>query len=353
MRVATLVRRSTRHAASAIGASYRSSWRFAIENGNRRSEELVSSPIAQVDLETAPARRNDADARLFMTVAAMCSAAIALFLIGISAARHEIAAARRLGKVLALTHVCYAIPLAVFGALHIFGPRFVAPLVPRYMPWRMFWVYFVGGALIAAALSIATRTAVRWSGLLVGLMMFSFVAMIHLPGALARPHDRIIWTIVVREMSFGGGAWLLAGSAPGAWRRPHKTTLLAVGRIAVAIAAVFFGIEHFLHPMGMPGVPLQKQMPAWIPGRVVIDYATGAALLVAAGSIVLARNTRIVATCLGGWIGILVLGVCGPGLILALTEPTTAAMEGINYFADTLLFAGTILAVASASPASD
>jgi hypothetical protein len=75
-------------------------------------------------------------------------------------------------------------------------------IVPPYMPWRMFWVYSVGCALIAASLSIATRIGVRRSGLLFEIMMFLFVAMIHLPGALRHPHDRFIWTIVFREMSF-------------------------------------------------------------------------------------------------------------------------------------------------------
>jgi hypothetical protein len=222
------------------------------------------------------------------------------------------------------------------------------------MPWRSFWVYFVGCALIAASLSIATRTAVRWSGLLVGIMMFSFVAMIHLPGALARPHDRIIWTIVFREMSFGAGGWLLAGAAPDGWRGPSKAALITVGRMFVAIATILFGIEHFLYATGLPGVPLQKQMPTWVPGRVLIDYLTGAALLVTGGSTLLARKTRIVATCVGGWILLLILVIYGPVLVLALSEPgTSVKLEGINYFADTLLFAGTILALASASPKSD
>jgi uncharacterized membrane protein len=289
-----------------------------------------------------------------MTVVAMCVAAIASFLIGVIAARNEIARARGLEKIVALRYLCFAIPLAVFGALHLFGPQFVAPLVPRYMPWRTFWVYFVGGALIAASLSIATRTAVRWSGLLAGLMMFSFVAMIHFPGALARPHDRIIWTIVCREMAFGGAAWILAGTAPGGWRGSIKTALITAGRALVAIAVVLFGIEHFLHATGLPGVPLQKQMPTWIPGRVLIDYVTGVALLVTGGSTLLARKTRIVATCLGAWLLLLVLVIYGPVLVLALSEAGTGGkLEGINYFADTLLFAGTVLALASASPGSD
>ena len=288
------------------------------------------------------------------TVVAMCSAGIALFLIGVLAAKNEIAEARSLDKIVALGNVCFAIPLAVFGALHLFGPRFVMNLVPAYMPGRLFWVYSVGCALIAASLSIAAKIGVRWSGLLFGIMMFLFVAMIHLPGALAHPHDRVIWMIVFREMSFGGAGWILAGKTLDGGRGQGKSTLIAVGRVFVTTAVIVFGVEHFLHATGLPGVPLVKQMPTWIPGRVLIGYVTGAALLVAGGSILLTRNTRTVATCVGGWILLMVLVIYGPVLIVALSTPGTAVkVEGINYFADTLLFAGAILALASAMPRSD
>jgi len=288
------------------------------------------------------------------TAVAMCFTGIVLFLIGVLAAKKEIAGARGLDKIVALANLCFAIPLAVFGALHLFGQRFIIPIVPVYMPWRLFWVYSIGCALIAASLSIATNIAVRWSGLLFGIMMFMFVAMIHFPGALRQPQDRIIWTIVFREMSFGGAAWILAGSAINGWSGPVKNTLVTVGRVFVTIALIVFGVEHFLHPTGLPGVPLQKQMPAWVPGQVLIDYVTGAALLVAGGSILLNRKTRTVTTCLGGWILLMVLVIYGPVLIVALSDPGIGVeVEGINYFADTLLFAGVILAVARSTPRSD
>ncbi len=281
------------------------------------------------------------------TVVAMCSAGIALFLIGVSAAKDDIAKARGLDRIVALSNLCFAIPLAVFGALHLFGPRFVIEIVPEFMPWHLFWAYFVGCALIAASLSIATKIGVHWSGLLFGIMMFLFVGMIHLPGALSQPHDRFTWTIVFREMSFGGAGWILAGNAIDGWRGQGKSTLITVGRVFVTMAILSFGIEHFLHATGLPGVPLRKQMPMWIPGRVLIDYVTGAALLVAGGCILLTRNKRTVATCLGGWILLTVAVIYGPVLIVALSEPDTAVkVEGINYFADTLLFAGAILALA-------
>ena len=252
------------------------------------------------------------------TPVSMCSAGILLFLVALWAAKTDIARARGLDKIVALSNLCFAIPLAVFGALHLSGARFLMPMVPSYMPWRLFWAYFVGFALLAASLSIATKIQVRWSGLLFGIMMFLFVAMLDIPGALANPRDRFGWTLLIREMSFAGGGWILAGNA---MRGQGGSKLITVGRVLVAIAAIFYGVEHFLHPAGRPGVPLEKLMPAWIPGRLLIGYLTGAILLVAGASILLAKKTRMAATYLGTWIVLLVLFIYGPILIAAAGRP--------------------------------
>jgi uncharacterized membrane protein len=279
------------------------------------------------------------------TAFSMSAAVVALLVIGLLAAKNDIAQARGIDKIVALTNVCFAIPLAAFGAEHLSGAKFIMNLVPPYMPWRLFWAYFVGFALIAASLSIATRIQVRWSGLLFGIMMFLFVAMIHFPGAVASG-GRIPWTIVFREMSFGSGGWVLAGIAMGGSRTPGKT-LITVGRLLIAIAAIFFGVQHFLHPLGLPGVPLEKLMPTWVPARPFIDYLTGAFLIVAGVCFLLARKTRMAATYLGAWIVLLVVVIYGPVLIGALADPSTAVkVEGLNYFADTLLFGGVILSLA-------
>ncbi|HYW67383.1 MAG TPA: hypothetical protein VFB10_11815 [Candidatus Dormibacteraeota bacterium] len=285
------------------------------------------------------------------TAASMCSAGILLFLVALWAAKNDIARAAGLDKIVALSNLCFAVPLAVFGAEHLSGARFIMDGVPSYMPWRLFWAYFVGFALLAASLSIATMIQVRWSGLLFGIMMFLFVAMLHLPRALASPRDRIAWVIVIREMSFAAGGWILAGKA---MRWQGKSKLITVGRVLIAIAAIFYGAEHFLHPAGCPGVPLEKLTPVWIPGRLLIGYLTGAILVVAGGSILLAKKTRMAATYLGTWIVLLVLFIYGPILIAQMFDPSTAVkVEGINYFADTLLFGGAILALAGATPRTD
>ena len=278
----------------------------------------------------------------------MSAAGLALLAIGLVAAKNDIAQARGLDRIVALTNLCFAIPLAVFGAEHFCLRGAMIGLVPLYMPVRLFWIYFVGAALIIASLSIATKILVRYSGLLFGVMMFFFVAMIHLPGAI-RTGERIIWTIVIREMSFGGGGLVLAGVALGQLRWKGRS-LITVGRVLIAIAAIFFGVQHFLHPHGVPGVPLEKQMPSWIPTAAIIDYLTGAFLIVGGISFLAARKTRVAATYLGTWILLLVVGYYGPMLIAALADPNPGTkLEGLNYFADTLLFGATILSLASAN----
>jgi hypothetical protein len=289
------------------------------------------------------------------TAFSMESASIVLLPIALWAAKSDIAKARGLDKIIALGNLCFALPLAVFGAEHLSAAQGIAQGVPSFVPWHLFWAYFVGFALIAASLSIATKIQVRWSGLLFGIMMFLFVAMMDIPGALADRGNRIAWTLLLRELAFGGGGWLLAaGAMRENGRGPGASGLVTVGRVLVGIAAIVYGMETFLHPLGMPGIPLEKLMSEWIPGRMIIGYLTATILLVAGIFMLLAKRTGMAATYLGTWIVLLVVFIYGPVLIASLADPSTAVkVEGLNYFFDTLLFAGTVLALASATPRTD
>ena len=285
------------------------------------------------------------------TAVSMSAAAILLFPVALLAARADIAEARGLDKVVALSNLCFALPLAVFGAEHFSAAKFIKLGVPSYMPWPLFWAYFVGFALLAASLSVATKIEMRWSGLLFGIMMFSFVAMMDIPGVLTNPHARIPWTLLLRELAFGGGGWILAGNA--SHDEDHGqggSKLIAVGRVLIGIAAIFYGVENSLHTANVPGVPLEKLMPAWLPAHLLIGWLTSAILVVAGISILVAKKTRTAATYLGTWIALLVVFIYGPILIAALADPSADKVEALNYFFDTQLFAGAVLALASASP---
>jgi uncharacterized membrane protein len=207
------------------------------------------------------------------TVVSMCGAGILLFLVALWAAKTDVAQARGLDKIVALSNLCFAIPLAVFGALHLSGVEFVAPLVPSYMPWRLFWAYFVGFALLAASLSNCHKN----SGALVRAAVrdhdASFCGDAGHQGRSRPPQRQVCMDVcpprnVVRgrRLDSCGNALREQGCGPG------QSALITVGRVIIAIAAIFYGIEHFLHPAGAPGVPLEKMMPPWIPARLLVRY---------------------------------------------------------------------------------
>jgi uncharacterized membrane protein len=280
----------------------------------------------------------------------MCFAGLIYLAAGVLVLRKEISAARGWDKLISLGCVFFAVPLAVFAVEHFGGAKFIQNIVPSWMPAHLFWAYFVGCALLAAATSLSVRKFVRLSSTLLGLMFFLFVCMIHIPNALAHPQDRFAWAVALRDLSFAGGAWALAGllsrdSSP----QPSKWMIL-FGRIVVAIAAIFFAVEHFLHPEFAPGVPLEKMTPSWVPFPVLWGYLAGAILLAAGIGLALNKKSRMAAASIGVLMTALTLFLYLPILILAHGGSTPEITEAINYVADTLLYAGAALVLVSALP---
>jgi len=74
-----------------------------------------------------------------------------------------------------------AISLVVFAVQHFMYARFVATLVPAWIPGHLFWAYFTGLAFVAAALAIAAKNMVRLAAMLLGTMFFLWVVLLHIP----------------------------------------------------------------------------------------------------------------------------------------------------------------------------
>src|SRR5580658_9264430 len=140
-----------------------------------------------------------------------CLAGLVYLVAGVLILRKDIRSARGWDKLIALGYVFIAVPLAVFAPEHFGGPMGVPDMLPSWMPAHLFRAYFVGCALFAAATSLTVRKFVRLSSTLLGSMLFLFVCMMHIPYALAHPGDRFGWAYVLRDLSFAGGAWALAG----------------------------------------------------------------------------------------------------------------------------------------------
>jgi uncharacterized membrane protein len=278
----------------------------------------------------------------------MCVAGLIYLAVGVFVIRKEISAARGWEKLITLGCVFFAVPLAVFAPEHFRGPEFVKESVPSWMPVRWFWPYFVGCALVVAGTSLTLRKSVRLSSTLLALMFSLFVCMIYVPSALENPTERFAWSLLLRDLSFAAGAWSLAGLYSRASSPQQSKWMILFGRIAIAIAAIFFGVEHFLHPNSAPGIPLPMMTPPWVPFPNLWAYLAGAILLAAGIALALDKKPRIAATSIGALMTALTVFLYLPILILARGE--SEVIVGLNYVADTLLYAGAALLLASALP---
>lgn len=245
----------------------------------------------------------------------------------------------------------FAIPMAVFGADHFIAPRIVATLVPSWIPGHLFWVYFVGAALIAAALSIVTKKHSVLAATLLSAMIFSFVLLIHVPNLAANPRSRILFAVLLRDLSFSGGALAcaLAQAQPDDWPRRRLSWIAILVRYVIAVPIVVFGVEHFLYPEVVPVVPLKQLMPPWIPAHLFLAYVTGTVLIAAGLSIIFNRKARLAAT----WLGILVFAIVLLVYLPIMVAKISDIGNGLNYLVDTLAVSGSALLLASVLPSAE
>jgi uncharacterized membrane protein len=268
-----------------------------------------------------------------------------LLIIGFIKILKELPQEHGVDKIMPFGRLFFAIPMAVFGSEHFTATAAIAALVPRWIPAHTFWVYLVGLGFLCAGLSIVVLVQARLAAALVGITLLIFVFVMDIPGVVANPGNRFFWALALRELAFSGGAFAFAMSPWSTRPRPPSPLSIAAAfpRFFVGIASLFYGVEHWLHPTHVPGVPLEKLTPEWIPGRILLSYFVGVILILAGVCLLVNKKTRMAATSLGLTILLTVLWIYLPMLLAAPKD-----VVALNYFFDTLLFCGAILLLANA-----
>ncbi len=276
----------------------------------------------------------------------------AILAIGLAAilARGDWQKAPGIDKLLLFGPLFYAAPLAAFGTEHFTLTKDIASIVPPWIPWHLFWAYFVGACFIAAPLSLVTRIQARLSASLLALTFFLFVALMDLPAWVQTPHDRFALTLALRELSFSGGALALAASLTAQLSdrgREHLARILAaIARYFIAIGVLFFSFEQFKHADHVPGVPLELVTPTWIHGHGVWTYLAAVVYAIAGALLLVGKKTRAAAV----WLGVTVMFLmCVVYLPMAVVYHGRLDY-GFNYPGDTLMYGGALLMLAGAMP---
>jgi len=119
----------------------------------------------------------------------------------------------KLSRVTVIGRYLFAIMLFAFGIDHFLYVDLVKSLVPQWIPYKYFWTYVTGIALIGSGVSIAFNLWNRSVSLLLGSMLLLWLLLLHLPATLADLDKDAINIISSLEcLAFSGIAFLMSAN---------------------------------------------------------------------------------------------------------------------------------------------
>lgn len=117
--------------------------------------------------------------------------------------------------------------MIILGLQHLLYADFIASLIPTWIPGSYFWAYTTGIALMVSGLSIMLSIMIKWTSMLLGMMIFLWVVLLHFPRILSAPNDAYEWTTTFQALAITGSALALNRSL----KKKELSTFLSTPRV--------------------------------------------------------------------------------------------------------------------------
>jgi hypothetical protein len=121
-----------------------------------------------------------------------------------------------LGTTAEIGRYLFAVSLVVFAAMHFMLTRFIASLIPAWMPGHVFLAYFTGAGFIAAGLAIGAGRLVRPAGILLAAMFLIWVVTLHGPRVAHAITNGDEWASLFVAVAMAAGGLIVARAFPEA-----------------------------------------------------------------------------------------------------------------------------------------
>jgi uncharacterized membrane protein len=242
----------------------------------------------------------------------------------------------------------FGLALLGLGAEHFIFREFVigrAPAWPDGVPGMLPWVYGSGILVMLVGLAVLFRRWARPAALALGMLVFGWALLRHLPIVIADSPLGGSWTSAGKALVFFGGSFAIAATFPpvqgattGGWRRFANATdaFVRMGQYSLASFLIVSGLQHFKVLAFVATL-----IPAWFPGNAVLwSQFAGIALLTFGVALLFSRTAPLAALLTG-------LMIFSWFWIVHLPRIHTSVSDGIALF-EALAFSGIALVVAGA-----
>lgn len=110
-----------------------------------------------------------------------------------------------------LGRILFAVPFALFGINHFLMTDYYVGMLTSFVPRGAYTIIIVGILLIAVSISILSKKYVKFSTIILAILLFVFIVTIHIPHLL---HDSDRTTTIIallKDISLMGGSLMIAG----------------------------------------------------------------------------------------------------------------------------------------------
>jgi len=110
-------------------------------------------------------------------------------------------------------YVIFSITMISFGIDHFLYAKAVSEYIPLWIPWKIFWAYVAGTALMGSGIGILLKIRIRLIAALLGTMILIWFIILHIPKAIAAPSSDKGGevTSAFLALAYSGIAFVIAG----------------------------------------------------------------------------------------------------------------------------------------------
>jgi uncharacterized membrane protein YphA (DoxX/SURF4 family) len=114
-------------------------------------------------------------------------------------------------KLTTIGRILFAIPFALFGINHFLMLDYYLGMLTSFVPLGAYTIILTGIMLIAASISIITKVLVKFSTLMLAVLLFIFIVTIHIPHLFSDADKTITIIALLKDISLLGGSLMIAG----------------------------------------------------------------------------------------------------------------------------------------------
>jgi hypothetical protein len=114
-------------------------------------------------------------------------------------------------KLTTIGRILFAIPFALFGINHFLMLDYYLGMLTSFVPLGAYTIILTGIMLITVSISIITKVLVKFSTLMLAILLFIFIVTIHIPHLFMDADKTITIIALLKDISLMGGSLMIAG----------------------------------------------------------------------------------------------------------------------------------------------